>query len=126
MLTQYMSGDSFDIVMNCPRGQGLEAYRRLARRHDPSTGGRRRNLLRLVLQQGRSSLEGLASALERWEEQVRRYERFRDERGNRQPLSEDIKTAALESLVPDELEKHLQLNASRLADYDAAREEVRL
>lgn len=126
LLTQYMSGDSFDIVMNCPRGRGLEAYRRLARRHDPSTGGRRRNLLRLVLQPGRSSLEGLASALERWEEQVRRYERFRDERGNRQPLSEDIKTAALESLVPDELEKHLQLNANRLSDYDAAREEVRM
>jgi hypothetical protein len=126
LLTQYMSGDSFDIVMNCPRGQGLEAYRRLARRHDPSTGGRRRNLLRTVLQPGRSSLENLASALERWEEQVRRYERFRDERGNRQPLSEDIKMASLESLVPDELERHLQLNATRLPDYDAAREEVRM
>ena len=126
LLTQYMEGESFDIVMNCPGGAGLDAYHRLARRHDPATGGRRRNLLRAILQPGRSSLEGLSSALERWEEQVQRYERFRDEEGVRHLLEVDIKLAALEALVPVELERHLQLNASRLATYEASREEVRL
>eukprot|EP00974_Lingulodinium_polyedra_P131094 11216396-Lingulodinium_polyedra.AAC.1 len=86
-----MDGEAFDIVANVPRGQGLEAYRLLARRFDPATGGRRRNLLRLVLQPPRAKLEELSGALERWEEQMRRYERSRDDGGHRHTISDDIK-----------------------------------
>eukprot|EP00974_Lingulodinium_polyedra_P081331 7877635-Lingulodinium_polyedra.AAC.1 len=57
---------------------------------------------------------------------MRRYERSRDDGGQRHTISDDIKIAALEAIVPTELERHLQLNASRFADYKAAREEVRL
>ena len=65
LLLQLTLGESFDIVMNTTRGQGYEAYRRLARRWDPTTGGRRRNLLRIILQPGRSTLEGLSQAVEK-------------------------------------------------------------
>ena len=64
LLLQLTLGESFDIVMNTTRGHGYEAYRRLARRWDPTTGGRRRNLLRIILQPGRSTLEGLCQAVE--------------------------------------------------------------
>ena len=98
----------------------------LARRWDPTTGGRRTNLLRAVLQPGRSSMEDLSAALERWEDLVRWYERSRDSQGDATLLSEDIKQAALEALVPTELEKHLQLNAARLPRFTDTCEEVRL
>ena len=105
LLLHCMSEESFDIVSNVPRGRGLEAFRLLARRWDPTTGGRRKNLLRAVLQPGRSSLEDLSASLERWEDLVRRYERSRDSNGMLSMLSDDIKQAALEALVPAELEK---------------------
>ena len=54
-----MSNESFDSVMNCP--PSVEAYRRLSRRRGPATGGRLRNLLHVVLQLGRCTLESLAS-----------------------------------------------------------------
>eukprot|EP00972_Heterocapsa_arctica_P050051 7360559-Heterocapsa_arctica.AAC.1 len=36
-----------------------------------------------------------------------------------QKLDDDIKIAALESLVPQELEQHLAMNRSRLPDYES-------
>ena len=126
LLMQFMDGESFDIVSNAPRGRGLEAFRLLARRWDPSTGGRRKNLLRAVLQPGRASMEELSASLEKWEDLVRRYERSRDSHGRAAPLCDDIKQAALEALVPSELERHLQLSSGRLTSYSQTREEVRL
>ena len=82
--TQFISIELLDIVMHCPRGAGLEAYIRLARTCDSASGGgRRRNLLRLALQAGRCTLDALNPALEGWEEQVRRYERFWNDTGER-------------------------------------------
>ena len=126
LLLQYMNGESYSIVKNTRRGRGLEAYRRLARRFDPATGGRRLNMLRTVLQPGRTTLDQLAAALERWEEQLYRYERFKNENGTRSQLTDDVKLAALISMAPEELERHLQLNGSRFGTYLAAREKVRL
>lgn len=50
MLLRLTAGGSFDVVMNTARGSRLEAYRRLARRYEPSTGGRPRNLSRAIIQ----------------------------------------------------------------------------
>ena len=39
-------------------------------------------------------------------------------------LDDEIKLAGLESLVPEELEKHLTLNSNRLRTFEDARLEV--
>ena len=51
-LTSYEANDT---VVNS-RKNPLEAWRRLQRRCDPTTGGRKRNLLRTIISSGRCSL----------------------------------------------------------------------
>ena len=51
-LTSY---EANDIVTNS-RKNPLEAWRRLQKRYDPTTGGRKRNLLRTIISPGRCSL----------------------------------------------------------------------
>ena len=51
-LTSY---EAKDIVANS-RKNPLEAWRRLQKRYDPTTGGRKRNLLRTIISPGRCSL----------------------------------------------------------------------
>ena len=59
-------GAVFDLVENAPKGAGLEAWRALRRKFDPSTGGRKRIMLQALTSPERSSHENLGSALERW------------------------------------------------------------
>ena len=61
-----------DIVANS-RKIPLEAWRRLKKRNDPTTGGRKRNLLRTIISPGRCSLLGNQAGIERWESNVSRY-----------------------------------------------------
>ena len=49
------SCEANDIVANS-RKNPLEAWLRLQKRHDPTTGGRKRNLLRMIISPGRCSL----------------------------------------------------------------------
>ena len=63
-----------DIVANS-RKNPLEAWRRLQKRYDPTTGGRKRNLLRTIISPGRYSLLELQAGIERWESHVSRYEK---------------------------------------------------
>ena len=65
-LQQLTTGEPFDISRNVGKGNGLECWRKLSRRYDPATGGRKRNLLRQILTPGRCLLEDLGQALERW------------------------------------------------------------
>ena len=60
-LTSY---EAKDIVANS-RKNPLEAWRRLQRRYDPTTGGRNRNLLRTIISPGRCSLLELRAGIER-------------------------------------------------------------
>ena len=107
-----------DIVANS-RKNPLEAWRRLQKRHDPTTGGRKRNLLRTIISPGRCSLLEHQAGIERWESDVSRYEKKMKDK-----LDDEIKLAGLESLVPEELEKHLILNSNRLRTFEDARLEV--
>ena len=63
VLAHLCEGESWSIVQNCGRN-GLEAWRRLHRRFDPLTGGRRRNLLRAIMAPQRVEMEELGSALQ--------------------------------------------------------------
>ena len=56
---------------------------------------------------------------------MRRYTQRGDARdGQRHTLAENIRMAALEALLPEELERHCQLQRSRLDTYQKLREEV--
>ena len=109
-------GEAYDLTQDV---NGLESWRRLHRRFDPSTGGRKRNLLRMVINPGRCKLDELQGRLSAWEVMVRRYEHM-----ERAPLPDGLKLAGLEALVPAELENHLLLNANRISTYAEARVEV--
>ena len=111
------SDEANDIVANS-RKNPLEAWRRLQKRCDPTTGGRKRNLLRTIISPGRCSLLELHAGIERWESYVSRYEKKTKDK-----LDDEIKLTGLESLVPEELEKHLILNSNRLRTFENARQE---
>ena len=55
---------------------------------------------------------------------MRRYEQRRDGKGLRHQLAEDIKQASLEALLPEDLEKHVQMNRAWLANYEELRLEI--
>ena len=61
----------------------------------------------------------LQAGIERWESYVSPYEKKMKDK-----LDDAIKLAGLESLVPEELEKHLILNSSRLRTFEDVRLEV--
>ena len=70
-LVALTSGEANDIVANS-RKNPLEVWRRLQKRYDPSTGGRKINLLRTIVSLGRCSLLELQAGIERWESVVSR------------------------------------------------------
>ena len=110
MHTALMALTSFeanDFVANS-RKNPFEAWGRLQKRYDPTTGGRKRNLLRTI-SPGWCSLLALQAGIERWESLVSRYEKKMKDK-----LDDEIKLAGVEALVPEELGKHLILNSNRL------------
>ena len=102
------------IVANS-RKNPLEAWWRLQKRFDSTTGGRKTKPSAHV-QFSRCSLLEFQAGIERWESHVSRFQKkMRDK------LDDEIKLAGLESLVPKELEKHLILNSNRLRTFEDAR-----
>ncbi|CAK0821340.1 unnamed protein product, partial [Prorocentrum cordatum] len=115
--------ESNDLVTGAPDGNGLEAWRKLHRRWDPTTGPRKRLILRSIISPPKCSADELGSALEKWIQQIGRYERRQGEDGLAE-LPEDIKMAALEMLVPQDIENHLVLNKHRLETFQDSLNEV--
>ena len=58
-----------------PWKKPLESRRKLQNCWDPTTGGRKRNLLRTIISPGKCSLLELRARIERWESYVSRYEK---------------------------------------------------
>ena len=125
VLWHLCTGESEDLVVGA--GNGFEAYRKLCRRWDPATSGRKRNLLRAILNPERcKTWAAVRPAIEQLEDLVRRYEARRSTSGTRELLSDDIKSASLDLLVPNDLEKHLILNKNRLTTYELMKQEIEL
>ena len=123
-LVSLTEDDSNDLVIGAGDGNGLEAWRRLHRRWDPSTGGRKRTLLKAIIAPPKCTITELAGCLERWQQQVSKYERRKNDAGQREKVSEDIRMAAIEMLVPTDLENHLVLNKHRLRTFEDVYAEV--
>ena len=117
-LMAFTSCEANDIVANS-RKNPLEAWRRLQKRCGLTTGGRKLNLLRTIISSRRCSLLELQAGIERCESYMFRYEKKMKDK-----LDDEIKLAGLESLVPEELEKHLILKLNRLRTFEDARLEV--
>ena len=64
------------------------------------------------------------AGLAKLEELVRRYERSKSSGTTSAALDDDIKTAALEALVPSELAQHPAMNRARLITYEQVRREI--
>ncbi|CAE7344151.1 unnamed protein product [Symbiodinium natans] len=122
-LQMVTSKEPFTIVCNC-QNNGFEAWRRLTRRYDPATASRKRTMLRAIISPQKQKLENLPQAIEEWADAVRTYEKRKDSTGRRTTLADEIKMAALEAMLPQELESHIQLNQSRFSTYDDVLDEV--
>ena len=68
-------------------------------------------------------LEEVGQALEILEGMIARYDKKAVKNG-KNPLDDDLKSASIEAMVPEEIDKHLTLNRSRLTDYASVRNEV--
>eukprot|EP00959_Pyramimonas_sp_CCMP1952_P099463 2079355-Pyramimonas_sp.AAC.1 len=122
VLASTAEGEAWTIVQSCA-GNGLEALRLLHRRFDSLSGGRRRTLLRAIMSPSKVKIEELGAALQTWEAMVTSYNKKAQKLGEAQ-IADDFLASALEAMVPEELEKHLQLNASRLKKCANVRAEV--
>ena len=125
VLSALTEGETFDIVMSAGGDHGFESWRKLHGRWNPYTAGRARSLLREILSPTQMKLPELMCAIEKMEDLVRRYCSRRDAQGNAHTLAEDIRMSSLEALLPDDLEKHVQLNRARLTSYGVLREEIK-
>ena len=67
----------------------------------------------------------LMGAIERMEDLMRRCCGRPDAQGNVHTLAEDIRMSSLEALLPDDFEKHVQLNRARLTSCGVLREETK-
>ena len=123
MLSALTEGESFDIVMSAGGDHGFESWRKLHGRWNPYTAGRARSLLREILSPTQVKLPELMG--EKIEDLVRRCCSRRDAQGSAHSLAEDIRMSSLEALLPDGLEKHVQLNRARLTSSGVLREEIK-
>ena len=114
VLSALTDGESFDVVMSAGGDYGFESWRKLHTRWDPYTAGRARSLLRENLSPLRVKLLELMGAIEWMEDLVRRHCGRRDAQGNVHGHPHEV---PLEALLPDDLEKHVQLNRARLNSY---------
>ena len=125
VLSALTKDESFDIVMSAGGDDGFESWRELHGGWNPYTVGQARSLLREILSPTRAKLPELMGAIEKMEDLVRRYSSRRDAQENAHSLAEDIRMSSLEALLPDDLEKHVQLNRARLTSYGVLREEIK-
>lgn len=110
---------SLDLAQHVTRKDGWEAWRIISRRFDPQGAGRRCNVMSQLLQPGSYEPKDLNSAIAKWEEKVRLYERR-----SQTKLPDDIKSSILTEMCKRAVKEHLVLNAAKLRDYGGVSEEI--
>ena len=118
-LAELLEGEALDIVQNTTRGAGLEAWRKLARRFDPQTAGRKRTLLSRIVDPGTVKVHELSRAIEQWGRtcQIVSVESARK-------ISDDVRSGILTEMCPEHIKTHIHLNLTRLPDYASVRSEI--
>ena len=118
-LAELLEGEALDIVQNTTQGAGLEAWRKLVRRFDPQTVGRKRTLLSRIINHGTVKVHELSRAIEQWEERVRSYQSRA-----REKMSDDVRSGILTEMGPEHIKTHIHLHLTRLPDYASVRSEI--
>ena len=119
VLAQLCEGEALDLVQSTSNNDGFEAWRVISRRFDPQGAGRRRNVMAGLIQPGSFDTGQLHSAIAKWEERVRVYERRAGH-----SLQDDVKASVLVEMTKGALKDHLLLNAKSLKTYIQVREEI--
>ena len=101
-----------DITMNSSAGSGLDMYRRLHSRLDPTDMVTSMRYLTLMSTHPVKEVHELIPAIERWDDMHRRYA----ERKDCESLKEQQKMVSLLGLALESLQSHLELNLSRLTN----------
>ena len=70
-------------------------------------------------------MNDLSGDLEKWLQQVQRYQNRKDSSGNRKNIDDDILVASLCKLVPERIRSHIDTNGYRLADFEQTLTEVK-
>ena len=81
--------------------------------------------MREILSPSRVKLLELMSAIERMEDLVRRYFGRQDSQVNVHAHAEDIGMSSHDAMLPDDLEKHAQVNRARLNSYGVLSEKIK-
>jgi len=105
-LTMLSSGASLRIVRSVRSANGLEAYRLLSRRWNPSSKGRNLTKLSKVLHWDFGDATKMLDNLVAWESAVEDWENVTQEK-----LGDSVKCAIIAERAPAEVRTHLQLNA---------------
>ena len=111
--------ESMELVRNARAKSGLDAWRRLCGRYEPTSPQANLLLLRKVLQPSRATTSTFVLELEKWERALLQYQERSSE-----TLGEATKLMVLLSLCPKVLQEHLELNMSRLTTYATMRQEA--
>ena len=112
VLAAILDGEALSIIMNIPGRNGFEAWRKLNKRFDPQTAGRRKHAMSTILNVKSVSLKELPASIERCEKYVREYEE-----ANKTTLTDDVKTATLTDMCPSNLSQHNKLHYNRSVSY---------
>ena len=112
LLTTMMVGEPLQLLHNCDFN-GLEAWRRLAKRYSPSTPLRAMQLmLQIVSPEKAKSLKEVPTIIDKWETRVMILERDFKEK-----ISSRMKAAILISILPNELRDALIQQADKYEEY---------
>ena len=121
ILTSVLTDKAMDTMCNIEEGNGLEVYRKLARRAIVRTAGHDRGrLIHLINPEADVMRLDYFPRLDTWEEQLKEYERLSGEN-----LPDKIKAGVLSAkLSPVGARQHLALNAHRLVTYQQIKDEI--
>ena len=119
-LTMLTSGPAFVIHQSVKRENGLESWRRLAKRYNPMTPMRGLQLMLKVMVPGKAKKGAdIQSMISKWEGSIHTLERDYNEK-----ISEMAKIGVLISMVPDDLQDVILQHADRLKEYRLVKEKV--
>ena len=121
LLLKGTSGNAFELTNSVKDENGLEAWRKIARRYDPRTPGTKRALLMQILNNQCAKKVGEVEAnLLNIERLISRYESMTDEANK---LPDEVKATVIIALCHRELRDHLELCTGDMM-YDKIRAEI--
>ena len=113
VLVSSLQGSALQMAMNTEISNGLEAWRGLVKREEPTEGSTQVAVLMTIMRaQFTGGMQGLTEELEKLMGQVQRYEAQFDD-----PIADTIVQAIIKSNCPDELKSQVTM-----ATYASARE----